>query len=859
MFKTQFVPLDHSQQFPYTNFVPKKILIFCFLLLALSVEPVLARDPYPNKARIQYMVAPGEVEDPYNGPSTNPESMIRTDGLRSDIISFSCYKAGATPEKIYKNDLSVDSAEKVSCDAGRTVFPPLLKNNKNTPECQGKLYDANCYSFPIGQFLGRHPKASHAGWEWVTPLVYGTIPNGGLLHDSRCNNGICDCGYQPTDPAHTASTWVRLTWGTRICYAPPYITSGSWWTWYLGQLNSLQGKVTSETVAVNVYLGIDGEGRPLKSQDSWDAGFNINSRFNNEYVPKVISEVKSRYGGKTIRSMADEQLVPLYLNNDIDFHRESLESDERNAYLYKGIGTWGWWQGFANYFYITNTLGLAQAWPPTYQTVLSGLAKHTDGITGIPIDGSVSQDFLKFTGSYIGKNINDTPGVWIYLRDTTHKKEGTNVSGKYGDYDYYLYRPENLENNHTEAVSADVIRSMAPDTASQIYSFNGPVFGVKNQYVGRRNTPGNSYMSFDIDDGYLSQAPYSIRIVYLDEGTGDFYFEYKDSSDNQRRETITKQNTHKWQEKKLENIPAKFKNNMSSDPAYPADFRLNFTGTPQTIIHLIEVRGQKLNLSRPKAQISCEINNNPYSIGLNQNIEVKAVLTDSNGQFLANQRVMMTYNTEWNYAKSQNTNSQGVAILPLNTANNQNSSGFMGAESDSRPDKASMYSIQAYFPGSESYQPSRNDCYIAMTNSSGPSDSRNTKIVITNIDKTSNPKEVKVTYNVVYNSGAPTLNKTESLGKSRGYYSDDPNSQTLYVVYYDRNYHPSTANFTINGAPPDPNSYLHLAKNFNYVTAPNTSIPQDCKATQKKSGIFNTKNFIQGSKIFLRCSQPTTW
>lgn len=817
----------------------KSFHLFTVLFLAIfffKPSGVFARDPYPNKLRVKWIVAPQTVEDPYgNGPATDPQTMLHDDGTRADIISFDCYFGGRQDIHHFLNDPSVDTMEKarVACDrsySGYTeVVKPFLKNNKNVLPGVEK-YDAYGYEWPIGNFLGRHPKAKKQGSDWVTPLVYMSLYNGDL-RSSRCQGGVCTgCRFTPAGPE---STWVRITRtkdaaGNPVnqeCFAPPYATSGPWWNWLIGQFDSIRGHVDFENlVSAGIFFGIDGEGRPLKSGDNWvsdDRG--LESRFYNDYIPAVVREIKRRYPGKTIRGHTDSD-SPFFLENDVDFHRESLASDEVHAYLYQGLGIFGWWQGFADYFWITNTLGLGQGWPPMYQTVLSALSKHTDGITGI-ITGDMFNsdgnggDFLKFAGSYIGKDVNDTPGAWIYLRETTHKKEegDKNVSGKYGDYDYYLYRPEDLSNNHTVPVSYPEIKQVAPGTAYQIYTHDvNSARGPKDQFVGRKVASGNRFMSFDVDDGYRYAgrvSSYEVRIVYLDVGTDSFDFQYKNQGNEWVEKVINKTDTKVWKEAQFVIDGANFNNNASEGAdalKYPADFRLDFADNP-TIIHLVEIRGRG-DVSvppRPKAQVSCEIVKNEgddpkegvYSIGLDQDFKVKAVLVDQDGRPINGERVMFAYNTEWNLAKSSFTDGQGAAFGTFNTRNRLDSTGFLPAASWNAA-KYALYSVQAYYPGGASYQPSRNDCYLPIAGYTGASSPASVRMKILEIDtsRAVSDGKIKVRYQILDMSGAVVATDEQWIGKPGKFYANDPNYQTVFLSWVGGNYHAAFNNVTVRGS-----------------------------------------------------------
>lgn len=941
------------------------VLVLFILLMWITPQNIFARDPYPTKPRVINMVTPERID---TDSPTDPETMIGLNGKKADIISWSCYDGitqntqGASryiffkdlgTNEVYSEEQAEQKRQSV-CLPQRANFtqirPPYLKNNVTTPECLNSPkypYDPNCYSWPIGQFLGNHPKAAKGGSYWATPLVYDAqhgVPNlCGPNRDQACDSS---CIYTPY-PQSLKNEFITLKAGMKECVAPPYTSTenSNWWNWLAAQIGGMQPGILAKTPnAVEVFLGIDGEGRPIKSETAWVAqGINLTARFNSEYVPAVIAKVKSLYQGKTIRGMTDESQKDLYLNNDIDFHRESLASDEVNAYLYKGL-SFGWWQGFANYYWITNTLGLGQGWPPYYISMLSALSKHTDGTTGIYVsDGTYMNGegtFLRFVGDYMGKDINNTPGVWINLRDTMvrrnecfndyNRRDATvdpncttygsfysyanNFSGKYGDYDYFLYRPEKLDLNHTVKVKASDVFAVNPAVKNQIYHYGLPGGPYPrppaDQFIGRKVASGSRYLSFDIDDGYRYTAKtgvaFNVRIVYFDQGLDTFKFQYKNQTDDLKEVLVTKTGTNLWQEKRFTISDAFFNNSMNNNTQgitngaiYPTDFRLDF-GNPvvQTVINLVEIKGptELINETRPKAQVSCDLirseADNPLfgisSVKVGEIIKVKATLFNTQRQPLSNQRILITYNTEWGLAKTALTNSAGIAYVDLNTANNTESSGFVGADGSSRPDKPSQYSIQVYYPGNINYQPSRNDCLMMVTNSLGLNDPNNTRLEITSIDENVSPP--KITYKVWYgtnfspgNPGTLLFTKTISLEKKDGFYPDDPNSQTVNIYWSGiddnptRTHHASTNNVTLHQAPPTPpfTDQVSLTKGWNSITLPHpnfqlttNSLPSPCvKLSQKPVGRFLSfnKNFIQASNLIenskynIFCSQNVAW
>jgi hypothetical protein len=328
-------------------------------------------------------------------------------------------------------------------------------------------------------------------------------------------------------------------------------------------------------------------------------------------------------------------------------------------------------------------------------------------------------------------------------------------------------------------------------------------------------------MSFDIDDGYryagLFPRPglsYDIRIVFLDGGMGSFKFQYKNGKNEWMEKAIPKADTGLWKEVTFSIDDAYFNNSASEGPnaqEYPTDFRIDSGDmTAPVVVHLIEVRGKGEAPPMPaaKAQVSCDILRSPGddpkegidSMGPNQTITVKARLVDEQGNSLPNQRVMFTYNTEWNLAKSATTDANGVAVQTFSTANRLDSSGFLGSES-SRLDKPSYYTFQVYYPGGRQHQPSRNDCGVLITNSTGPADPLNTRMKILKVDTSgvATSGKVRVIYQILDQAGIRVATGEQYLGKAQGFYADDPNWQTLPVLWITGNWHAAFNNVTVSG------------------------------------------------------------
>jgi hypothetical protein len=140
--------------------------VLAAIALSLLAADTLGRDPYPNKERLKHIIAPKSAED------ADPATMLRPDGRRSDIISFSCVFRGRQTVVHYLNDAAVDTLEKAKAICDRQypgyaeIRKPYLKNNKNVRPGEER-YDAHGSDWPIGPYLGKH--TSYPGWMWATP------------------------------------------------------------------------------------------------------------------------------------------------------------------------------------------------------------------------------------------------------------------------------------------------------------------------------------------------------------------------------------------------------------------------------------------------------------------------------------------------------------------------------------------------------------------------------------------------------------------------------------------------------------------------------------------------------------------
>jgi hypothetical protein len=122
--------------------------------------------------------------------------------------------------------------------------------------------------------------------------------------------------------------------------------------------------------------------------------------------------------------------------------------------------------------------------------------------------------------------------------------------------------------------------------------------GPADQPYGRyarafENSSGRNRMYFDLDDNFLSRdakGPVTLKLIYLDQGTGKFSVRYDSSSDPDKTGIIiTKANSGRWIEKKITIEDGAFANKGPRN----SDFSLVNEDDEDDIFHMIEIeKGQ---------------------------------------------------------------------------------------------------------------------------------------------------------------------------------------------------------------------------------------------------------------------------
>jgi hypothetical protein len=118
--------------------------------------------------------------------------------------------------------------------------------------------------------------------------------------------------------------------------------------------------------------------------------------------------------------------------------------------------------------------------------------------------------------------------------------------------------------------------------------------GPADQPFGRyarafESSSGRNRMYFDLDDQFLSantDDPVSLKVIYLDQGTGKFAVRYDSSSDPDKTAvTITKTNSGRWVSKSIAIADGEFANKGPRN----SDFSLVDEDGEDDVFHMIEI------------------------------------------------------------------------------------------------------------------------------------------------------------------------------------------------------------------------------------------------------------------------------
>jgi len=215
-----------------------------------------------------------------------------------------------------------------------------------------------------------------------------------------------------------------------------------------------------------------------------------------------------------------------------------------------------------------------------------------------------------FVADHLGVTIQNTPSVWIALRDTGHPVEPGGYGGKPGDWEFWLYRPEKVNQYGVGNERSEDIPGNKTVVVEQEDLPGGKleVADIPPQSWRARRTDQaseNRFMSFDIDDSYPfagrlphdapgGEVGYDIIITLVNDVSGardTLSLQYLDHQGNMQTRAISKGSglgsPSEWVKHTWRVTDAHMDNGMPGG----TDFRISCNGDGDETIHMIQVKG----------------------------------------------------------------------------------------------------------------------------------------------------------------------------------------------------------------------------------------------------------------------------
>lgn len=258
-------------------------------------------------------------------------------------------------------------------------------------------------------------------------------------------------------------------------------------------------------------------------------------------------------------------------------------------------------------------------------------------------------DQWEFIDRYLGRSLNNSPGVWIIFRDTQWPRNyGLRQGGqclpfqRWGwgeegrDWGFWMYRKDvpggqapalvqipgqrsedECEPEYPNIYSRYFELPVALRASSSDYPWLNPDRTIKPEiidklygyYAARRtNEPSDPYIFLDVDNGwaYWRNLPrsepegttvYTVTVIYLDKGNDTWRFTYTDYYGRQKDKLVRKKNSLKWQVQtwRLSDMY------LSDALTYTVDICLNSNGDGNDYFHMIllEAEGKAMPAPAP--------------------------------------------------------------------------------------------------------------------------------------------------------------------------------------------------------------------------------------------------------------------
>jgi hypothetical protein len=157
----------------------------------------------------------------------------------------------------------------------------------------------------------------------------------------------------------------------------------------------------------------------------------------------------------------------------------------------------------------------------------------------------------------------------------------------------YLYEAKAMNDVGFELIARNYSRFISQIDANET-SVGLWRVGPTNQPYGRyargfENSNGRNRMYFDLDDNFIStkaKETITLKIIYLDKGTGKFSVRYNSSSDTDKTAiSITKSNSGRWVSKSITIADGAFANKGPRN----SDFSLVNEDNEDDVFHMIEI------------------------------------------------------------------------------------------------------------------------------------------------------------------------------------------------------------------------------------------------------------------------------
>jgi hypothetical protein len=258
-----------------------------------------------------------------------------------------------------------------------------------------------------------------------------------------------------------------------------------------------------------------------------------------------------------------------------------------------------------------------------YWAILNGLDKHpqyfrlhvdllaepgADDYTALPLgpDKATNLDVFRWAEPYLGASVDNTPSVWVAMRDARApwqtcwqaNLEGTPYQDEfypeYGNYDFWLYQIDNISGGQT-VVETNTCTTYSGIALVKPACNPGLPAGREGWVIRRTNEPGNPYMYFNVDNGYIygGTNAVTISVTYWDNAADTWSLHY-DSVSGVKAATplgssnawVQKSGSNTYKTVVFEISDARFANGIREGRA---DFYIDSKGDGNEWIHFVDV------------------------------------------------------------------------------------------------------------------------------------------------------------------------------------------------------------------------------------------------------------------------------